>query len=205
VDIYLPASAPPLMKASPRLAAAKKSVKVSPALLDQYAGDYRLGPSQVLTISRTADQLYLSVPGQRFLLTALSETEFLFDLAQARIAFQKDKAGKAQQFVWKQGGAEQVAPRVVLVRPTPQELQEFAGAYSNEEVDFRLGLEVRGDVLVIVHPREGEIRLNPDEKDQFVSNTRVCPKIEFQRDPQGRVSGFIIASDPVRDLVFQKR
>ena len=176
---------------------------MSPAILDQYAGDYRL-PGQVITISRTGDKLYLSVPGQKFALTALSETEFLLDIAGARIAFQKNKEGKVDQFVWKQGGDEQIAPKIVLVKPTPQELKEFAGAYSNEELNLRLSLEVRGDGLVIIPQEQGDVRLTPDEKDHFVSGARAFPMIVFQRDAQSRVTGFIIDSDPVRDLVFKK-
>jgi CubicO group peptidase (beta-lactamase class C family) len=203
IDIYLLAPTAPPVKVSPP-AAAKKSVKVSPEQLDQYAGDYRIGARQVFTISRTGDQLYLSVPGQKFALTALSETEFLFDIAQAQIAFQKNKEGKVQQILWKQGGAEQIVPRVVLVKPTPEELEEFAGSYFNEELDLRLGVEVRNNGLVILPPEQGEVRLAPDEKDHFTSGARSFPMVVFQRDAQNLVTGFIIDSDPVRDLIFQK-
>jgi CubicO group peptidase (beta-lactamase class C family) len=207
IEVYLPVPAspppPPAKKGPP--AAAKKAVKVSPATLDQYAGDYRLWPRQVITISRTGGQLFLSVPGQKFALTTLSETEFLFDLAQARIAFQKDKGGRVQQFVWNQGGAEQIAPRIFLVKPNPEELKEYAGAYLNEELNLLFGLEVRGEGLVIIPPEQGEVRLAPDEKDHFTSGARAFPMIVFQRDDQNRVTGFIIDSDPVRDLVFKKK
>src|SRR5512136_2944121 len=136
-DIYLPAPAaadrpaPPAAKAP---SAARKAVKVSPKTLEPYDGDYRLGPRQILTISHAGGQLYLGVPGQKFPLTSLSETEFYLDLAQAKLTFQKNKEGKVTQFVWNQAGDEVVAPRVILVRPTPQELQEFAGAYFNDEL-----------------------------------------------------------------------
>ncbi len=202
IDIYLPAAAAPPVKASPP--AAKKSVKVNPAILDRYAGDYRLGPRQVFTISRAGDQLSLSVPGQKFLLTTLSETEFLLDIAQAHIVFQRNKEGKVDRFVWKQDGAEQIAPKVVLVKPTPAELKEFAGAYFNEELNLRFGVEARGDGLVLFPPEQDEARLAPDEKDHFATGRGAFPMIVFHRDAQARVTGFIIDSDPVRDLLFKK-
>ena len=208
-NIYLPAPAPPAAaKPAPAAAkapsAAKKAVKVNPKTLEAYDGEYRLGPGQVLAISHVGGQLYVGLYGQKLPLTALSETEFYLDVAQGKLTFRKDKDGKVTQFIWSQAGEEGVAPRIIRVKPTPQELQEFAGAYLNEELDLRFGLEVRGDALVIIRPGQGEVRLNPDEKDRFVSNSRAFPKIEFRRDPQGRVSGFIIDSDPVRDLVFKK-
>ena len=205
MDIYLPVPAPPApVKKSAPAPPAKKSVKVSPAKLDQYIGDYRLGPRQVIAISRTGDELYLSVPGQKFPLTALSETEFLLEIAQARIMFQKNKEGQVQEFLWKQAGAEQIAPKIVLARPTPEQLQEFSGAYVNEEVNLRLGVELRGAGLVLFPPGQAEVRLIPDEKDRFTSGARAFPMVAFQRDAQNRVTGFTIESDPVRDLVFKK-
>jgi CubicO group peptidase (beta-lactamase class C family) len=208
-NIYLPAPAPsaaaqPAPAAAKAPSAAKKAVKVNPKTLEAYDGEYRLGPGQVLAISHVGGQLYVGLYGQKLPLTALSETEFYLDVAQGKLTFRKDKDGKVTQFVWSQAGEEGVAPRIIRVKPTPQELQEFAGGYFNEELDLRFGLEVRGDALVIIRPGQGEVRLNPDEKDRFVSNSRSFPKIEFRRDPQGRVSGFIIDSDPVRDLVFKK-
>ena len=203
-DIYMPVSAPPPPAETAAPAAAKKIVKVGPEKLDQYAGDYRFGPRQIFTISRTGGQLFLSLSGQRFALTALSEAEFLLDFAQAIIAFQKNKEGRVQQFVWKQGGTERIAPKVVLVKPTPGELQEFSGGYSNEELNLRFNLEVRGAGLVIIPPEQGEVQLSPDEKDRFTTGARAFPAIVFQRDAQNRVTGFVIDDDPVRDLVFKK-
>lgn len=204
VDIYLPGAAPPppAKKAPP--APAGKVVKVSPEKLDQYAGDYRLGPRQVLTISRAGDQLLLIIPGQKFVLTTLSESEFLFDLADARLAFQRNPDGKVAQMIWKQGGAEQVAPRIVLVKPTPAELNECVGVYSNDEIDLRLTLALQGDTLVLKAPGQGDVRLAPDEKDRFTSGWQTAPAVVFQRDSQKRVSGFLIDSDSLRDLVFKK-
>ena len=204
INIYLPRAAAPPVKSAPP-APPGQSVKVSPAILDQYAGEYRLGPRQILTISRESDRLYLGVPGQKFALTALSETEFLLDIAQARLAFQKDNTGKVRQFTWKQGGAEQVAPKIVLVKPTPQELMEFSGVYFNEEVSLSFDVEVRGNGLVIIPREEGEIRLTPDVKDHFTTAAPNLPAIIFQRDDEQRVTGFLIDSDPVRDLVFKRK
>ena len=93
IDVYLPAPAPPLGVKKPAPAAAGKKVKVSPAVLDRYAGQYRFVGTQIFTFGREGDRLVLSVPGQKFVLTTLSESEFLFEPAQARIVFQKDRGG----------------------------------------------------------------------------------------------------------------
>ncbi|MCX6567519.1 MAG: DUF3471 domain-containing protein, partial [Candidatus Aminicenantes bacterium] len=195
-------SAPPAKKGPP--AAAKKAVKVSPEKLDLYVGDYRMGPGQIYTISRAGDQLIFNVPGAKFPLISLSEIEFLLAVADARITFQNDKEGKVRQFVWKQGGNEQTALKVVLVKPTPQELKEYAGAYFNEELDLHYVLELGGDRLILNAPGQKGIPMAPDEKDRFATGSRTFPMVIFERDGQDRVTGFIIDSDPVRDLVFKR-
>lgn len=202
IDIYLPAAAKSVKKSSP--AAAKKAVKVSLENLDSYIGDYRLAPGQVFTISRTGNQIVFGFPGGKFPLTPLSENEFLLTIADARLTFQKNKEGKVQQFVWKQGGDEQVAPKIVLVKPAPAELEEFAGSYFNAELNLTYALALRGDALIANAPEQNEIRLTPDEKDRFTTGWRAFPMILFQRDGQNRLTGFTIDSEPVHDLVFKK-
>ncbi|MEW6366852.1 MAG: serine hydrolase [Acidobacteriota bacterium] len=202
IGIYLPAEAP-VPDTGGTAAADKKSVKVNREKLDQYVGDYRLRPRQVFTISRSGDQLTLDFSGQKFPLTALSETDFFLDVADARITFQKNSDGKVLQCLWK-GGSEIIAPRVVLVKPTPEELNEFAGTYFNEELDLRIRLLLRGDALVVQSPGQGDVRLAPDEQDRFSSTSIAMPMIIFQRDAGKLVTGFTIDTDAVRDLVFRK-
>jgi len=200
VDIYLPVPAAPAKPSAPPTAPGS----VSPATLDRYVGDYRLGPSQIVTIARTGGQLFLEVPGQRFALTAASETEFVFDLVSARIVFQPDKDGRVHQFVWKQGGAEQLAPKVILAKPTAEDLKELAGSYFNDELDLRVRVEPRGTALAVSRPDAAEVRLTADVKDRFTSGSPIVPAIVFQRNAQNLIIGFTIDSDAVRDLVFKK-
>jgi len=208
-EIYLPAPTPsaaaqPAPPAAKAPSAVKKAVKVSPKTLEAYDGEYRPGPGQVFVVSHVGGQLYLGLYGQRLPLTALSETEFYLDIAQGKMTFQRDKDEKVTQFVWSQGGEEGVAPKIIRVKPTPQELQEFAGSYFNDELNVRIGVELRGTNLVILMPGQPDVRLGPDEKDHFASSSTAVPMIVFQRDAQNRVTGFIIDSDPVRDLVFTR-
>jgi CubicO group peptidase (beta-lactamase class C family) len=207
--IYLPApTSPAAAKTAPAAAkapsAAGKAVTIDPKTLEAYAGQYRLGPGQVVTISHAEGQLYMDLSSQRFPLSALSETEFFLDVIQGRLTFQKAKDGKVLQFVWSQAGEEGIAPKIILVRPTPQELLEFAGGYVNDEINARLGIEPRGAGIALLIPGQPEVRLAPDEKDHFTSRSPLVPMIVFQRDAQGRVAGFIIDRDAVRDLVFKK-
>jgi CubicO group peptidase (beta-lactamase class C family) len=204
IDIYLPAPAAARPEKKSMAAVAKKAVKLSPEKLDSYIGDYRLAPGQVFAISRSGSQLIFNFPGAKFPLVTLAENEFLLAIADARLIFQKDKQGEVRRLLWKQDGDEQIVPKVVMVKPNPQELLEFAGTYGNEELNLRYAVELRGDTLAVVVPGQNEIRLAPDEKDHFTTGWRAFPMVIFQRDGNGRLNGFMIDSDAVRDLVFKK-
>ena len=204
-EIYLPAPTPAAAaKPAPPAAKAPSAVKVSPKTLEAYDGEYRLGPGQIFGISHAGGQLQLGFSGQGFPLTALSETEFYLDVAQGKLTFQKNKDGKVTQLIWSRAGEEAIAPRILRVRPSPQELQEFAGGYFNDELNTRFGVELRGAGLVLLMPGQPEVRLAPDEKDHFAGGSPAVPMIIFQRDAQNRVTGFVIDRDTVRDLVFKK-
>lgn len=206
-DIYLPtptAAAKPEPPAAKAPAAAGNKVKVDPKTLEAYAGEYRMGPGQVIVVSHADGRLYMGLYSQRFPLAALSETEFLLDVVQGKLTFQKNKDGKVTQFLWNQAGEEGVAPKIIRVKPKPEELQEFAGSYFNDEINARLGVELRGAGLVLLMPGRPDIRLAPDEQDRFTGASPFVPMIIFQRDAQNRVTGFIIDRDAVRDLAFKK-
>lgn len=205
LNIWAPPPAPAASPAAPaKPKTAKKSFKVRTAILDSYGGEYRLGPGQVFTVNRTGDKLHIGVTGQMLGLTAVSETEFKLDLFDAKLVFQKGKDGRIAGFLWSQGGQDAFAPRVVIVNPTPQELQEYAGTYGNDELGVRFTAEVRGEALFLVPADRPAVRLAPDEKDRFNTASNVMPVILFRRDDGGRVTGFVIDSGAVRDLVFIK-
>lgn len=197
VRIYLPVPARP----SPKPPAA--TATVSQAALDRYSGNYRLGPGQVFNLVNTGGRLFLQFAGQRMALTSLSETEFLLDLASVRMTFRPTKDGKDVELLWNDGSADRVAPKVVLVTPSPEDLKAYAGSYVNEELDYAVRIEARGGQLVMVRPA-GETRLASEVKDLFTSPFPPVPAIAFQRDAQGRVTGFSIDSDALRNLVFRR-
>jgi len=183
----------------------KKEVKVKPAIYDQYAGDYRIEQGGVYTLAREGDRLMIGVSGQKYQLFPLSPTQFFLKIADVLITFQKSKEGKFDQFALEEGGTKIIASRVELVRPTPQQLQEFAGTYYNDELEARYSVELRNDNLVMVHPRLGDIRLSPEVQDHFIGSSPVFRRVVFSRDKQKNVSGFFIDSEPSRDIVFVKK
>jgi CubicO group peptidase (beta-lactamase class C family) len=201
VDIYLEAH---LEKPAPPSTSTPKTkeIKPNPDQYDQYAGDYRESQGFVLNVYREKDKLMLKVQGRSYELLPLSETQFKLSVADYRFTFQKDKDGKIHQVLIKEGSAsEEIAPKIELVNPTPDELREFTGTYYCQELDARYSVILRDNKLVITHMRLNDVSLTPEARDHFNTNSRSYPMVEFIRDKQRKVSGFKMMGF---EIVFKK-
>jgi hypothetical protein len=86
---------------------------LDPAVLDKYAGTYRLSPQEVFTIKRDGARIFAQLTGQpAFELFADSDTEFFYQDVKARITFEKDSSGRVAKLVLHQDGRHTPAPRV---------------------------------------------------------------------------------------------
>lgn len=87
-------------------------VKVDPAVLQTYVGEYPLSPAFVITVTREGSQLFAQATGQsRAPIFPSSPTEFFLKVVEAGITFTKDGAGKVDGLVLHQDGRDQKAPR----------------------------------------------------------------------------------------------
>jgi CubicO group peptidase (beta-lactamase class C family) len=82
-----------------------KEARLDPKILDEYVGQYELGPGLVLDVTRSADQLWLQATGQsRVQLFPESQTDFFLKVADAQVRFVKDPSGRVTHLVLHQGG-----------------------------------------------------------------------------------------------------
>ncbi len=91
----------------------REVVKVSPDILRTYVGVYQFVPGMTMTVTLEEDGLMAQVTGQpKFPVFAESETDFFFKIAEARITFTKDEAGKVNALQLHQGGITQTANKI---------------------------------------------------------------------------------------------
>ncbi len=93
----------------------KVAVKVDPAVLAKYVGDYSMGMGPTFTIKVENGILSFSVPGQGSLVaTPKSETEFFFkDMEDAAVSFVMDEKGEVTGLNAEFSGQKLKAKRVV--------------------------------------------------------------------------------------------
>lgn len=85
----------------------------------------------------------------------------------------------------------------------PEQLAEFEGDYYTEELDTTYTIGVRGDGLVAQHRRHDDILLTYVDG-HFRGDAWFFPEIHFLRDDTGRVTGFKLTGNRVRNLHFEK-
>lgn len=87
--------------------------KVDPAVFDQYAGQYQLGPGFIITITRDASRLMAQATGQgAFEVFPESDARFFAKVAAISITFVKGSDGKVTHLVLTQGGRDQEAKKI---------------------------------------------------------------------------------------------
>ena len=89
--------------------------------------------------------------------------------------------------------------------PLPlEQLIEFEGDYYAGELDTTYTLSVHGNQLVAQHIRHDDILLTYNDR-HFLGDSWFFPEVHFTRDGTGRVTGFRLIGDWVRNLHFEKK
>jgi hypothetical protein len=88
-------------------------VKIDPAVLDRYAGRYRLDPHRILTVSADQGRLYVEITDQpRYEVHPESETTFFWTVVAAQITFVTAPGGRVTHAILHQSGRNLPLPRL---------------------------------------------------------------------------------------------
>lgn len=177
------------------------------AVLDEYAGLYRLEPGRYVRIKRSRETLTAQATNEfRVLMSPRSEREFWVPAYGAPMVFHRDAAGKVTHLElrnWR-------APRVdESVSHPPAQPSDYAGVYESEELDTIYRVVVNGGSLELQHRRLGAIPLALLWGEEFGALHEIhwfVRSVEFKRGAEGRVTGLVINGDRgSRDIRLVKR
>jgi len=91
----------------------RKTVQVDPRIMEDYVGEYELGPQFVVTISTKEGRLFAQGTGQpAFELFAETDSKFFLKDVPASLTFVKDGQGKVTHLTLYQGGGEATAKKI---------------------------------------------------------------------------------------------
>jgi CubicO group peptidase (beta-lactamase class C family) len=90
-----------------------KSFSVNESILESYTGSYRLGPDEVLTVSKIDKQLFIKLTGQdKVAIYPETVSKFYLKVVDAQLEFIKDANGKIKKVVLYQDGSANDAPKI---------------------------------------------------------------------------------------------
>ncbi|HET7274549.1 MAG TPA: serine hydrolase domain-containing protein [Longimicrobiaceae bacterium] len=188
----------------PTAVAGTSEVEVDQDLLESYAGTYRLeGPGIMVEFMAEGGKLMSQMAGQPPVeFVALSDSSFALAAAQARVVFHAGAENRVETATLYQG-REHTLRRVDGWTPTPADLAEFAGRYYSAELQTFYTLAVEEGGLVIHHSRLTDVKLTPAEEDSFGSDSVFLAEVDFERGPDGEVTGFRVSNSRTTGILFE--
>ncbi len=192
-------AAPPAAKS-----AAPVEVKIAPAKLDAFVGQFALTPNFLLQFTRDGDRLMVEATGQDQLpVFASGERSFFIKAADAEFIFDAPgQDGVVGGGILRQHGHDQPAKRVQPAAADASQLAARSGEFYSEELHVLYTLATRNGKLMLRHPR-GEMALQ-QESDNVFNGGFPIGRLEFRCLAGQGCNSFAINNGRVRKLVFSK-
>jgi CubicO group peptidase (beta-lactamase class C family) len=200
-DVYLK----DLLKAeAPKSDAPVAAVPLSEQQLKDKVGVYwNAAMGNLGRVTLTNNKLMAISQGAPVELLALSENRFRMKGQPTEFTFTTRQNGSAAQMtLTAEGRKPAVFEKQEEMNPTAEQLKEYAGAYYSEELDSFYRLEVEGDKLILKRKKNPPMPFSVAFKDAF--NNPGVGVVQFTRDPQKRINGFIVNAGRIRNLRFVK-
>ncbi|MEA3420844.1 MAG: serine hydrolase domain-containing protein [Acidobacteriota bacterium] len=143
---------------------------------------------------------YMQFPDQRFSIVIMSN---LGNFNTGRIARKIADLYLADQFLEPPTPRQRQRPqrdRPEPIRLSSSQLQKYAGNYYSDELDIKYILDVENNNLVL-KLRETSSTLTPYSTESFGWGRR---KLNFTRDREKRITGFVLQAGIVNNIKFQK-
>jgi len=179
-------------------------VSLSAADLADKVGIYRNPDTgRMLELSLQEGQLMLGIFGYTFQTTALSPTRFRAQEAPVSIEVTMEK----QEQTWHVGLLTDVTrpetlQAIEIVSPGADRLAEYVGTYTSDELRATHELLLQDGKLCIKYRYAVQGVLRPGSSDMFVLGPAT---FLFERDGQGRVSGYTASVERARNIRFGQR
>jgi len=203
-DIYL---AGQLKEPAPvRVESTAKPVSVPDERLSQYAGLYwKKDDERAMRIQHKDGKLFLpQSEDERLELSPVADNRFL--LVVAPVAFTFDQAAPGAPWRLSVQGPQQEKPdvfeRATQAQPTPDQLNAYTGSYVSEEIEPVYRIVVENGGLVLKRLKSKPQKLQPTLADYFEGSSG---DLHFQRDPSGKITGFVLDSGRIKNFRFRKR
>jgi serine-type D-Ala-D-Ala carboxypeptidase/endopeptidase len=183
------------------LAPAHKNVSLSPQLLDEYQGTYRLSPTMLLKVFPVNNQLVMQATGQAALpFYASAKDEFFTGVGDIRVSFKHDAQGKVDSLVLHQHG-DHVAPKLSTAEADALSGNKQVTIDSATLGNYVGRYQLAPNAIFVVTVENGQLLAKLGDQPSFpvYASARdkffyrvVDAKIDFERDKNGRIDALVL-------------
>lgn len=145
---------------------------------------------------------YVRNPESRTELAPIENGQFLMLGVQTRIVIKPMPSDNDRKLVQVASDTPAMLEKVEPSSSAASVLDEFAGTYSNHELDARWTFAIKDGKLTVLAPIELE-NLNPTFKDAFFDGYGAVLLV-FQRDGSGRVTSLLVDTVRIRNMTFTR-
>lgn len=197
-DLFLPAGLPPANAEPP--ADSSPEVPVPEDTLRRYAGFYwNTTDGAQRTILIDDGRLHVVNGRDRLPLKPIGAGAFVTTAPpRMRMAFTEH----ADRVELKMGENTEALLKTEPFAPTPEQIAEFTGTYRSDEMDAVFRMTVHEGAFRLERSKMRPSPMVPLVKDTFRSQPGV---VQFTRDPEGRVAGFVLQGGRVKHVKFWKQ
>jgi hypothetical protein len=179
----------------------RSQIKVEPAILRGYVGNYQLAPRFFLTVTMEGDQLVTQATGQpKVPVFPESTRDFFVKEFDVQLTFVPDSQGRATEVIVHQGGQDHHAKRYEGELPQPKEHKEikvdpklfdgYVGQYQLAP-NFILTIIREGDALFAQATGQAKVQIFPESEREFFLKV-VDAQITFETDSSGRATSLTL-------------
>lgn len=200
-DMFIPENQKPEEQTVSEIHNVEHTVSVTPAILQEYVGTYKLGPAYYLHITYKEGELFVKENNEKWhLLKPLSNNTFWVNEFEAKITFRK--IDKMRNLVFKgKNGQKSVNDETELAN----RLVDYVGEYSSEELKTSYTVTENHGKISLNHFRRGEIALQFLWEDDFEAPQWLTKSVTFFRNKNGEVIGFNATEGGARNQKFYKK
>jgi len=142
--------------------------------------------------------------GGEYPLTPITPTRFTIPGTAVIAEFVRSAGDKPQELhVSGAGPAVRISRQTAPFAPSHEELREFEGTFTSEEIDGTYAIVARDADLVLRAPTRPDMEMKPLFPDAFSGAS--LGVVMFSRDARGRVTAFSSTTGGVRGLRFVRR
>ena len=174
-----------------------------PETFDAFAGRYEMeeAPGFILAFRRDGDRYFTQATGQPEIeIFPVGPARFELRVVPAGVTFHVEDDGSVERITLHQNGdhpANRLADEAADI-----DLEDYAGRYFSEELEtFYTVSVVDGELQLMNRRLEEPVTLSHGTGDAFTGGHPIAT-IEFERDENGSVTGFLAGNGRTRDVRF---